>query len=64
VQKRFDLTWEVDGEALQLAAVGDGVFPLITNLPGWSAAEVLKAYKRQPIIEKRFSQRNRSRPGE
>jgi transposase len=56
VQKRFDLTWEVDGEALQLAAVGDGVFPLITNLPGWTAAEVLKAYKRQPIIEKRFSQ--------
>jgi transposase len=56
VQKRFDLTWEVDGEALALAAVGDGVFPLITNLPDWSAAEVLKAYKRQPIIEKRFSQ--------
>lgn len=56
VQKRFDVTWEVDGEALERAAVGDGVFPLITNLPDWSAAEVLKAYKRQPIIEKRFSQ--------
>jgi transposase len=56
VQKRFDVTWEVDGEALERAAVGDGVFPLITNLPDWSAAEVLKAYKRQPILEKRFSQ--------
>ncbi len=35
---------------------GDGVFPLITNLADWKAAEVLQAYKRQPIIEKRFSQ--------
>ena len=33
-----------------------GVFPLITNLTDWSASEVLQAYKRQPIIEKRFSQ--------
>jgi transposase len=56
VRKRFDLTWEVDGKQLDRAVRGDGVFPLITNLADWEAADVLRAYKRQPIIEKRFSQ--------
>jgi len=56
VETRFELTWEVDGKQLDVAARGDGVFPLITNLADWPAAEVLQAYKRQPIIEKRFSQ--------
>jgi len=56
VESRFQVTWEVDGKQLEAAAAADGVFPLITNLHGWKAAEVLKAYKRQPIIEKRFSQ--------
>jgi len=56
VQTRFEITWEVDGKQLQIAAAGDGVFPLITNLHEWTAGDVLKAYKRQPIIEKRFSQ--------
>jgi transposase len=56
VQVRFDLSWEVDGKQLDIAAANDGVFPLITNLHDWEAVDVLKAYKRQPIIEKRFSQ--------
>lgn len=56
VRTRFDLTWEVEGKQLDRAARGDGVFPLITNLVDWEAVEVLRAYKRQPIIEKRFSQ--------
>jgi transposase len=56
VRTRFDLTWQVDGQQLDHAVAGDGVFPLITNLTDWSAAEVLQAYKRQPIIERRFSQ--------
>jgi transposase len=56
VRTRFELTWEVDGLQLERAARGDGVFPLITNIADWSAAKVLQAYKRQPIIEKRFSQ--------
>ena len=34
----------------------DGIFPLITNIKEMTAEEVLRAYKRQPIIEKRFSQ--------
>ena len=46
----------MDGTQLEVAAASDGVFPLITNLHDWQAADVLKAYKRQPIIEKRFSQ--------
>ncbi len=56
VETRLELSWEVDGQQLQAAAAGDGVFPLITNLRDWLAEDVLKAYKRQPVIEKRFSQ--------
>ena len=56
VQTRFEVAWEIDGKQLELAAAGDGVFPLITNLKDWKAVDVLQAYKRQPIIEKRFSQ--------
>lgn len=56
VKLRFDLHWKIDVEALEAALPGDGVFPLISNISDWSAAEILQAYKRQPIIEKRFSQ--------
>ena len=56
VETRFDLSWDLNQSQLAVAATGDGVFPLITNLTDWSASEVLHAYKRQPIIEKRFSQ--------
>ena len=53
---RFDLKWTVDSVALERVARGDGVFPLITNLRDWTPLRVLQAYKRQPFIEKRFSQ--------
>lgn len=56
VKLRFDLTWQVDAEQLERARRCDGVFPLITNDRNLKAEEVLRAYKRQPIIEKRFSQ--------
>jgi transposase len=56
VQTRFTIAWEVDGSRLARESAGDGVFPLLTNLPEWTARDVLDAYKRQPIIEKRFSQ--------
>jgi len=56
VQMRFTISWKVDGSQLARESAGDGVFPLLTNLPEWTAREVLDAYKRQPIIEKRFSQ--------
>ena len=55
-QPHCELTWSVDTAALAAAEQGDGVFPLITNARDLTAEEVLRAYKRQPVIEKRFSQ--------
>jgi transposase len=53
---RFDLTWRIDHDRLAEEARCDGVFPLVTNVVGMSALELLLAYKQQPMIEKRFSQ--------
>jgi transposase len=55
-RRRFDLDYQVDHARLEEAAAGDGVFPLVTNEAELSPAELLAAYKRQPVIEKRFSQ--------
>lgn len=56
VKPRFDVSWQVDAKQLERARRADGVFPLITNDRQMTAEEVLRAYKRQPLIEKRFSQ--------
>lgn len=56
IRRRYDLTWQIDSKQLEQAALADGVFPLITNIRDWEADQVLQAYKRQPVIEKRFSQ--------
>jgi len=56
VETRYGLTWETDTRRLEQALAGDGVFPLITNITDWTPLAVLQAYKRQPTIEKRFSQ--------
>jgi hypothetical protein len=53
---RFQLTWELDPAALAEAERDDGIFPLLSNDRQLTAEEVLRAYKRQPLIEKRFSQ--------
>jgi transposase len=55
-QLRYELGWELDQEALSAAEREDGVFPLVTNDRTLNAEQVLRAYKRQPLIEKRFSQ--------
>ena len=55
-RSRFTLTWKLNMEALSEAEREDGVFPLLTNDRTLSATEVLQAYKRQPLLEKRFSQ--------
>ena len=52
----FDLEWSIDDEALAQDRAGDGVFPLVTNVREFTALETLQAYRRQPVIEKRFSQ--------
>ena len=46
----------LDGGQLAEAVVSDGKFPLLTNDKDLPAEEVLRAYKRQPFVEKRFSQ--------
>jgi len=53
---RFNVTWQLNSEAISESEREDGVFPLLTNDRKMTAAEVLQAYKRQPMLEKRFSQ--------
>jgi transposase len=53
---RYTLSWVLNLEALAEAEREDGVFPLLTNDRKLSATEVIQAYKRQPLIEERFSQ--------
>lgn len=56
VQTRFDLTVHIDAAQLAREALCDGVFPLLTNDRQMDAEAIIRAYKRQPLIEKRFSQ--------
>jgi len=53
---RFELTYQIDHARVAEDAQSDGIFPLITNVADLSELELLKTYKRQPTIEKRFSQ--------
>lgn len=53
---RFEIGWELDQTALMQAEREDGLFPLISNDRALHAEQVLRAYKRQPLVEKRFSQ--------
>jgi transposase len=55
-KSRFKLEYHIDTVALAAETCGDGVFPLITNDSALSELEMLLAYKRQPSLEKRFSQ--------
>ena len=55
-RRHYRLTWSIDPVLLAQVERQDGVFPLLTNDRQLSAEEVLRAYKRQPMIEKRFSQ--------
>jgi transposase len=56
VATRFDLSYRIDDTRVALDARSDGIFPLVTNVADFSELELLQAYKRQPVIEKRFSQ--------
>ena len=50
----YELKWQRNQAAIDHQALMDGTFPIITNtvLP---AAEILRIYKQQPRLEKRFS---------
>ena len=56
VATRFDLLYRIDDAQVAIDATGDGIFPLVSNVLDLSAWELLQTYKRQPVIEKRFSQ--------
>jgi transposase len=56
VATRFDLICRIDDARVAEDASGDGLFPLVTNVAEFSELDLLHAYKRQPAIEKRFSQ--------
>jgi len=50
----YELKWERNQDAIDKQALADGTFPLITNTD-LECAEVLRTYKQQPCLEKRFS---------
>jgi transposase len=56
VTTRFDLTYRIDDFQVAEDAKTDGIFPLVTNVIDLPELDLLKTYKRQPTIEKRFSQ--------
>ncbi len=53
---RYSLSISVDRKQVAEEERTDGLFPLICNVPEMSPEALLRAYKRQPLIEKRFSQ--------
>lgn len=52
----YSLHWSRNTDALRAEARTDGVFPLLCTDPDLAPGEVLKAYKFQPQLEKRFCQ--------
>ena len=53
---RFKINNRIEEAAVGRDATTDGVFALVSNDRDLSDPEVLKAYKKQPKVEKRFSQ--------
>ena len=56
VATRCDLTYRIDDAAVAADAASDGIFPLVSNVTDLDELQLLHACKRQPTIEKRFSQ--------
>jgi transposase len=50
------LKFDLNQQAIARDRSRDGVFPLITNVESLTALDVLEAYKKQPLVENRFSQ--------
>jgi len=55
-KRKWEITWQLDEEAIAYDHKSDGMYPLITNDRLLTAHQVLQAHKRQPTIEKRFKQ--------
>jgi hypothetical protein len=56
VKHRPRVRWTMDPAAVQYDEKSDGMYPLLSNDDTLTPAQVLKAHKRQPGIEKRFQQ--------
>jgi transposase len=56
IEKLPSLHWQINTLALQEESKTDGIFPLTTNDQKMTLRDALEAYKRQPGLEKRFSQ--------
>ena len=54
IQITYESSWQRNQTAIDQQAPADGTFPLITNTDK-PCAEVLRIYKQQPGLEKRFS---------
>ena len=50
----YSLEWSRNEVMIERESRADGLFPLITNSHDLSAVDVLKTYKQQPFLEKRF----------
>ena len=55
-RRRWDIVWTLNEEQIAYDKKSDGMFPLLTNDKTLKSAEVLEAYKGQPVLEKRFEQ--------
>jgi transposase len=55
-RRQLRLRWGVDEVAIAYDHKSDGMYPLLTNDRSLTPEQVLAAHKRQPEIEKRFSQ--------
>lgn len=55
-RKFWQLRFPLDDAAIAYERKSDGMFPLLTNDPSLTDAQVFEAHKRQPSIEKRFAQ--------
>jgi transposase len=55
-RRRPDLEWRLNEAALAYDRKRDGMYPLLTNDPTPTPAQVLEAHKGQPTLEKRFQQ--------
>ena len=49
----FDLSWQQNQEVIKQDSLTDGLFPIITNTDE-TKTQILKRYKTQPFLEKRF----------
>ena len=54
INTTYSLEWSRNEAMIERESRADGLFPLITNSNELSAVEVLKTYKQQPFLEKRF----------